>query len=155
MGQGPRHGHEARARGLIGVLLITALGCSSSAEPEPVPAGWSRVIGFINPLLSSIQMVQAPISVGAGEPFSVVVSTLGSSTCTRADGATVTMDGDLAVLTPYDRVAPAGTGCTRDLVAFPRRTTVRFAQTGVGRLQIQGQDGRGQPIIFELEIPVH
>ena len=118
------------------VLLVSFLfvACSSGTEPD----GWQRVIGHVNPLLSSIQAVAFAPQAQVNAPFEVTVTTLGSSSCTREDGATVSQSGNLAIITPFDRVAPDGTGCTRDLRGFPRTRAGTVYNSGSGAHPCRG-----------------
>ena len=135
-------------RAALAALLVCA--CS----PFTDPSGWSRVIGTVNPSLSSIQMVNLPTEASVNVPFTVTVTTLGSSSCTRADGTDVDANGLAVTITPYDRVAPPGTACTRDLRAFPHPVELRFASAGEARINVIGRDGNGSTVSYEVVIPV-
>jgi hypothetical protein len=132
------------------VALLALIGCSSSAEPN----GWRRVIGVVQPFMSSIQAVIVPPAVSVNVPFAVTVNTVGSSSCTRPNGATLAVAGNTAVITPYDFVAPPGTACTEDLHAFPRSVNVTFTSVGVGRIQVKSRSFAGDTATFELELQV-
>jgi hypothetical protein len=132
--------------------LAIALLCACS--PLPAPSGWSRVIGTVNSSLSSIQSVNLPPQANVNVPITVTVTTLGSSSCTRADGTDVVARGLAVTITPYDRVAPPGTPCTRDLRGFPHEVQLRFATAGEARITIVGRDGSGATATQEVVIPV-
>ena len=78
-----------------------------------------------------------PATLRRGVAFSATVATVGSSSCTRADGAEVTVTGLLAEVTPYDRKA-IGSVCTPDLAQFPRPVTLRFDQAGDAVVRVHG-----------------
>lgn len=136
------------SRGVLAALLVCA--CSTFTGPP----GWSRVIGTVNPALSSQQMVNLPTEARVNVPFTVTVTTLGSSSCTRADGADVVVSGRTATITPYDRVAPPDTPCTRDLRGFPHQVQLRFATAGEARINVIGRDGSGKTVSHGVVIPV-
>jgi hypothetical protein len=132
-------------------LTVLLLACTSGTEPDD----WRRVVGHVNPALSSIQAVSFPAQVQANVPFPVTVTTLGSSSCTRADGASVSRSDNLAIITPYDRVAPDGTACTRDLRGFPRTVMVRFGRPGEARLRFPTRNWQGESDTIEFSLTVH
>jgi hypothetical protein len=67
--------------GVFGLLVFT--GCASLLGP----AGWERVVGVIDTRSEfSPSPIQVPDVVSQGVPFTAVVVTFGSSSCTRADG---------------------------------------------------------------------
>ena len=136
------------SRALLAVLLVSS--CALVTNPD----GWRRVIGNVNPALSSMQMVNLPTEAAVNVPFTVTVTTLGSSSCTRADGADVVTNGLTATITPYDRVAPPNTPCTRDLRGFPHPVQLRFATAGSARINVIGRDGSGQTTTHEFVLPV-
>lgn len=133
---------------LTGMVLFA--GCSAPIEPE----GWERVVGRVQPELSSIRAVLSPAEVFANVPFTVTVNTLGSSSCTREAGMKTRVTGRTAEITPYDLVAPAGTECTRDLHAFPRTVSIVLRTAGEGVIRVRGRGADGQPITFDFTVPV-
>jgi hypothetical protein len=137
------------SRAVLAGLLV----CACSPFTNPDPDGWSRVIGTVNPALSSIQMVNLPTEARVNVPFTVTVMTLGSSSCTRADGTDVDTAGLRVTIIPYDRVAPPGTPCTRDLRAFPHEVQLRFATAGEARITVVGRH-EGSTVTHDLRIPV-
>jgi hypothetical protein len=131
-----------------GLLLLAA--CSTGTGPD----GWQRVVGRMEPELSSIQAVLMPAEAMVNVPFEVTLSTVGSSSCTRAAGALSSVAGRTAVITPYDLVAPPTTPCTRDLRAFPRTVSVKLTSTGEGLIRIRARGAEGRPTTFDVTIPV-
>lgn len=130
--------------------VVLAAACSSSTAPD----GWDRRPGIIAPSLSSVPLVMGAQEATAGVPITLTVTTVGSSTCTRADGAKVfTRDGQI-VVTPLDLVATGARACTDDLHAFPRPVTVTFPTAGMGRLRIEGRDFNDRAIAYDLTIQV-
>jgi hypothetical protein len=127
-------------------------GCSSSSTS---PDGWDRRPGIIAPSLSSVPLVMGtPRQAVAGVPITFTITTVGSSSCTRGDGAKVfTRDGTV-VVTPLDLVRTRAVACTDDLHAFPRDVTVTFPTAGTGRLRIEGRDWNDKALAYDLTIPV-
>src|SRR5262245_37669849 len=132
------------------LALTTLAACSTPADPDD----WERVVGWANPLMSSIQAIELPAQVVANQPFNVTIRTLGSSSCTRADGAEAAVDRSVALVTPYDRVAPPNTGCTRDMRAFPRTVSVTFASPGPATIRLNTRTPEGVTSSFEWNIDV-
>jgi hypothetical protein len=137
-------------RGAFVLLAGLPLGCSNSTDPDD----WSRQIGRLEPSMSAVQAVQVPATARAGEAFVVTITTLGSSSCTREDGASVDRGTTSATITPYDRVAPSGSVCTEDLHAFPRSVTLKFLQAGTATVRIIGRGLDGKPVTIDQTIQV-
>jgi hypothetical protein len=100
-----------------------------------------------NPVLHVESVVQAK------QPVAVVVMTYGSSSCIRPDGATVVMEGMLAIITPYDLRQQSGF-CTADHVARPRPVELTFPAAGPATIRIEARDFHGQSAIVEQTILV-
>jgi hypothetical protein len=134
-------GRRGRA-GRIGFTILASAvlaGCASMLESRE----WERVVGVIDPGGMSMPPFQAPDTVQAGVQFQVHVTTYGSSTCTRADGAEVRRpSGAVAEITPYDRQPLSGI-CTSDLAPFPRTVDVRFDEAGEALIRIVGRSFTG------------
>ncbi|GMV04502.1 MAG: hypothetical protein AMXMBFR53_07820 [Gemmatimonadota bacterium] len=128
-------------------LLVLLAACSDPAAPGD---GWAREPGRLMPELSSIQVLQMPTQARAGTAFEITVTTVGSSSCTRPDGATVSVSGLVADVTPWDRIAPEGTACTDDLHPFPRAATVRFDTPGSALIRLHGSGG----LVYEASLTV-
>jgi hypothetical protein len=119
------------------VALASLLGCSR--DPLGSAANFERLHGVVSTgLRAGEQLIGAPDTVTAGVPFTVVVTSFGSSSCTRPDGATLSVDGAVANITVWDRVQVSG-GCTDDLRAFPRDVTVQFSGAGTARIRVTGR----------------
>ena len=135
-----RHAYRAQMSKLVnatGLLAVSAavLECTLLTGPE-----WLLVRGYIDPELGEVLVL--PDTVQVDGAFGAVVTTFGSSTCTRPNGATVTVTGHTAEIVPYDSV-PAPDSymvCTDDLRAFPRTVTLRFRASGVWTVQVIGRD---------------
>jgi hypothetical protein len=134
---GTRRG--ARRAGMLVLAAAVLAGCASMLESRE----WERVVGVIDPGGMPVPSYQAPDTVQAGAQFQVHVTTYGSSTCTRADGAEVRrLSGTVAEITPYDRQPLSGI-CTSDLVPFPRTVDVRFDEAGEALIRIVGRSFQG------------
>jgi hypothetical protein len=132
------------------VLILTLAACAGPADPP----GWQRVIGWANPEMSSIQAIKFPAEVVANQAFDVTITTIGSSSCTRADGATATVDQNIATVTPYDFIAPPNTACTRDLRTFARTVSVKFPAAGPAtiRLNTRAPDGKNTTYDWTIQV---
>ena len=91
------------------VFLAPILGSRRMRQPDE--PNTERVIGRIDPSLSSRPVVSAPAEVRAGAEFTVTVTTVGFG-CTSAEGGSVVVHDDLAGSCPT--------------TAFPVRATMRF-----------------------------
>lgn len=134
---------------LMPLVLLVAL-LTACSDPTAPGDGWVREPGRLMPELSSIQMLQMPTQARAGTAFEITVTTVGSSSCTRPDGMTVSVSGLVADVTPWDRIAPEGTACTDDLHPFPRTATVRFDVPGAARIRLHGKGD----LVYEASLTV-
>ena len=131
-------------------LLLAFLLCACS---DSTGARQVRSVGFIDTggeMHYRYTVVEAPASARAGVPFQVEVVTFGSSSCTREDGAEVSVNGLLAEVTPYD-ILDVDQGCTPDVHPFPRAATVRFASAGSATLRVIGRGGEG---LVRYDVPI-
>ncbi|HEU0076169.1 MAG TPA: hypothetical protein VFQ76_00890 [Longimicrobiaceae bacterium] len=137
---------------VLPALLLLAAACSGASDPDS-----RRVVGVIALDAGAPDppgALAAPDTVAAGAPFTVTVTTRGSSSCTRADGAELELRGLLAEIVPYDRDGTRLRACTDDLHAFPRDVTVRFAAPGRAVVRVRGRDLRGGPAVVEAGVVV-
>lgn len=149
-------------RTLVAALATTAAtlllpGCRRSPvieTPDDVPAGWSLQPGHVDPSLSSVQAIATPPTVRVGEPFTLIVRSYGSGSCTRADGERVERSGGATHVTPLDWEAPAGTPCTRDLRYFAHEVTLRFDEPGDARIVIHARDRQHRLVAYDHVVQV-
>ncbi|HZG44175.1 MAG TPA: hypothetical protein VEY93_14600, partial [Longimicrobium sp.] len=130
------------------LLMISALlagaACDMPATFEPGPDA-QRHVGIVEWSRSSVQtfadpamgVITAPDTVTAGQPFQVTITTAGPSGCWRAAGAEKAVQGNLATLTPFDRVLDGI--CTQAVVSLPRSVEVRFDVRGQATLRVYGR----------------
>lgn len=137
-------------RALVAACLLLA-GCDSYAFSWDSSTG-TVIVGFVDGGTSVGIVLEAPDTVLAGSAFDVTVNTFGSSSCVRAERLDVEVTGAVARLTPYDRVAPAGSPCTPDLSAHPHTASVTFASPGPATLEVFAQAGTGDTIISEAVV---
>jgi hypothetical protein len=122
------------------VLLAPSLGLLAGACGSPTEPNTERVVGRIDPSLSSRPVVSAPAEVRARTAFTVTVTTVGFG-CTTAEGGSVEVHDDLARIVPYDRIPGAGHGtfCPEGTVTIlPRDLRVTMPRTGTARLRVVG-----------------
>jgi hypothetical protein len=121
------------------VLLALTLGLAAGACGSPTEPNTERVIGRIDPSLSSRPVVAAPAEVRAGAEFTVTVTTVGFG-CTTAEGGAVVVRGDLARIVPYDRVPSAGHDafCPEIVTILPRDLRITMPRAGTARLRVVG-----------------
>jgi hypothetical protein len=115
---------------------------------------WQRVVGVIEIGGDQPPPLHLPAEVRAGVPFTAMVVTWGSGSCTRADGAEVVWSAAGAQITPYDREAVRGV-CTDDLRPYPREVTLRFEQPGETEVRVVGRPIlTDEPVHFTVRITV-
>jgi hypothetical protein len=122
------------------VLLAVSLGLAIGGCGSPTEPNTERVVGRIDPSLSSRPVVSAPAEAQAGVAFTVTVTTVGFG-CTTAEGGAVEIRGALARIVPYDRVPGAGHGtfCAEGTITIlPRDLRVTMRQAGTARLRVVG-----------------
>jgi hypothetical protein len=137
------------ARGFAATALLLLNACAAATGP-----GWSREIGYLvvdDPHLPTLQL---PDSVAAGIDFTAVVTTYGSSSCTRAADVEIELGEREARLVPYDFMPPPGTPCTRDLRGFPREVVLRFAAPGDAVVRVVGRTFRGDTVSVRRTVVV-
>ena len=122
------------------VLPALSLGLMAGACGSPTEPNTERVVGRIDPSLSSRPVVSAPAEARAGTAFTVTVTTVGFG-CTTAEGGAVEVSGDLARIVPYDRVPGVGHDALcgeRIVTILPRDLRVTLQQPGTARLRVVG-----------------
>ncbi len=123
-------------RSLVGLGVLGATACGLFNEPD-----WQIVPGLVDagghPYLP--QVITAPDTVTAGESFAATITTYGSTTCTHAAGAQVTLQPLLAVVVPLDSAPTSkGTLCTQDVGTNPRSVDLLFTGTGEAIIRVVG-----------------
>lgn len=129
---------------VISALLLGAAACEMPATFEPGPEV-GRHVGIVEWSASNVQtfadpamgVITAPDTVTAGQPFQVTITTTGPNGCWRAAGAEKSVQGNLATITPFDRVE--GEVCTQALVSLPRSVEVRFDIRGEATIRAYGR----------------
>ena len=154
----PLPGRTLLAALAAGLALAAACRRADVTEvPNDIPADWSRQPAAVDMARSSIQAIVTPQRVRAGASFAITINTLGSGSCTRADGDRVETRDLLAEVSPFNWEAPAGTACTRDLRLFPHEVTLRFDRAGYATIRVHARDARdpqGAPVTYDLMVQV-
>jgi hypothetical protein len=122
------------------VLLAMSLGLAAGACGSPTAPNTVRVVGRIDPSLSSRPVVAAPQEVRAGSAFTITVTTVGFG-CATAEGGAVELRGDLARVVPYDRVPGPGhdTVCSERIITLlPRDFRMTLPRAGTTNLRVVG-----------------
>jgi hypothetical protein len=140
-----RRSRALALRAFAALVLPLAAGCSSILGSS----GWERVPGDIGNAIGS--PLQAPAEARQGVPFEITVTTYGSGSCTRPDGAETSVTGLLATVRPFDleRRGP-NVACTADLRAYPRPVTLRFDEPGQATIRVIG--ARGEQVEQQLTV---
>jgi len=123
--------------------LLAGAACVLVTEPD-----WIVQPGRIGGGGMEADVVTGPDTVTAGTSFVVVVRTFGSSSCTRAAGADVTLSNLMATIVPLDSVPYRRDAvCTMDLRAFPRNVSLTLGPTGLGTVAVTGRGNHGDTTI--------
>ncbi len=123
---------------LLLATSLVAVGCGL------LPETTRRQVAMIGG--PSLQRIDAPDTVRAGEFFSITVHSWGSGSrrCNEPDGEIVETRGAIIRIKPYDKVPTGELVCTADLRNYPRPLSVRFANAGTGTIRLVGNvDSRG------------
>jgi hypothetical protein len=117
------------------VVALVLAGCHDATDPEI-----QRVIGRIDRSHTGKPVIVLPAEVPAGVGFSVLVHTVGPSTCTRPDGESVTVEGNLARIVPYDVVPIPGHSdvCLSDYAFHEHRLELALPASGTARVRVVG-----------------
>lgn len=113
--------------------LIPILSCGSLSGPEQ-----RREIGTVFPEGPG-NVLTVPATASAGEPFTVTITTAGSSSCHVRSETEVEIEGDTAVITPYDTFELGN--CTADLEAFDHEVSVTFDDAGAATVIARVRQG--------------
>jgi hypothetical protein len=157
--------HQAvRSPAILAAAALLAWGCS-----EPTSPSGKRVVGILEwvqdgPRASVATLhgadpfavvLVAPDTVRAGVSFTAKVTTIGPSTCWKADGAEVKAEAAAAVVTPFDLTAESEeVACGSALVQLPREVELRFTQGGQAVIRVTGRKVVGQDIQGGTQVTV-
>jgi hypothetical protein len=167
------------ARTLIGCAVVVLAGCTDAVgvATEAERAGVLQLVGYdALPVLgyaesvvwtvdagSSVLAPRAPLvapdTVAAGEPFDVVVTTIGLSGCWRAGGQAVQVGDGVVTLTPGD-VRSGAHVCTQILADLRHSSRVTIVTPGewtlrvAGRRVRHGDDAWQEPATAETKVVV-
>ncbi len=136
---------------IAAVFALAMIGpCSEPTEP-----GWTRVLGLIVDDSQGMSSLVLPAQADRGTPVTIVVSSWGSSSCTRADGYDLTVRPERVEIHIFDRIAPPHTACTEDFGNFPRSITLNFPQPGNIEVKLVGRGFDGQPKVIAKTILIN
>jgi hypothetical protein len=101
-----------------------------------------------------MSVIRAPNTVQAGQSFTVTVTTYGSSTCLKSDGADVQVRDFTAEVTPWDLDLWGATVCTADLASHPREVELAFDRPGQATIRVLAQNEAGAAVVREQVVTV-
>lgn len=141
----------------LAVLALTAA-CGGSEPSEPaheqnLGGTPERRVGVIAGAGEGAVVIDAPETVPAGVPFTVVVNSFGSSSCVQPDGVESATGAAAATITPYDLVSE-GVPCTKDHAARPHPVTLTFTEPGPARITARGMAPGGGWTTVSREVQV-
>jgi hypothetical protein len=137
------------------VLLALGLWLAAGACGSPTEPNTQRIVGRIDPSLSSRPVLWAPQEVRAGVAFLVTVTTVGSG-CTAAEGGGVEIRGDLARIVPYDREPKPGHtfACAMTVTALPRDLRLKLSVPGTTHLRVVGMKPSNDAALDSLDVTI-
>ena len=139
-----RRMQQYRVRILFGTVATAGLLACGLVDA----LAWRVDRGLLSPPTPDYDVVVVPSSVTATQAFEVTVTTFGSSSCTRAAGAEVTVSGLMATVVPMDSFpSDPATVCTQDIAGFPRTVTFEFATPGSATVLVSGRAVTGDTTI--------
>lgn len=98
--------------------------------------------------LTAAEVLVAPDTVEAGEAFLVTTHTVGPSGCWRPDGQTVSTNGRMVALSPYDSHSGSEV-CTAALVFLAHGSTLVLNEPGEWTLRVDGRRLRMGDTVWE------
>jgi hypothetical protein len=141
----------------VAVLAAAVAGCSESTTETSLTTSPELTILAPGRLLDGPpphESLVTPEIVTQGIPFLVTASSFGSSSCTEEAGYESLTSPARAEIRLFDRVAPEGSSCTKDLRSFPRTLIVRFDRAGAAEVVVIGRDGDGRPLEIRRAVVV-
>lgn len=128
------------------VLTSVALsGCESSTG-----VGWEEQRARLEDLevrAGGVEVTRVP----AGTPLEILVTSGGSSTCTRPGPVVPTANSSRLSLEVFDFVATDATACTDDLQLYQRTVLHTFFQSGDKTIRALGD---GEDLVVTIEVTV-
>ncbi len=120
-------------RWLLLFLILLLAACDGSRV--------EREIGIIESDTSlGEEVISAPMTVQASVPFEVIVRTYGGG-CIEPDGLEVEIEGNVAVLVPYDLYITPGRNeaCPLIFEAEPHAAQLTFNESGSATIRVSGR----------------
>jgi hypothetical protein len=158
------NGVEMRQFAFVTAAAATLLACAAATEPDPAGmAGAPNVaadqrLGAIKGYMEGDPQISVRTE---GRSVVVAVTTYGDG-CYQKGQTHVTLSGMVADVRPYVVVPPAGTNCTRQLVAGTHEAVITFPSSGVARIRVHGYDAGtrhaqnmlGDVIVVERQVEI-
>lgn len=148
---------------LVAAALLAA-GCSETTAPagkrvvgilEWIQDGPDASVATLHETDPFPTVLVAPDTVQAGVSFTAKITTIGPSTCWKADGAEVKAEAAAAVVTPYDVTAEGEeVACGSALVELPRDVEFRFTDRGQAVIRVTGRKVVGMDVQGGTQITV-
>jgi hypothetical protein len=135
----------ALALPLLLAALSTTTACAHTSDPIAPDTFASATgpdadhsYGYLGTSLTSAPVAITPAVIRVGGPVTFVVNTFGSSSCVTPNGMELQRGATTVLFTPWDRVASAGTACTKDLAARPHEARLTFDRKGPVTVTVRG-----------------
>lgn len=147
---------------MVGAALLGAAVAARTAPASPAEQDEQRVPGVLEAQSEPPRdVIDAPETVRAGQPFLVVVRTFGGG-CEGPGGTGVIVSTDTASIMPYDltTATTADVVCTTVLKRFVHAVVLRFDRPAEATIRIWGRrlapglPPGGEPIVLERRILV-
>jgi hypothetical protein len=135
------------------LTAAAVLACSSLTGPPQVAVGiieWVEAqaaapagleMGMLEPKSTEhgLPALEAPDTVTAGQPFTILARTYGLNSCWREAGAEVVTMPSAIEVTPYDKLAYPDAACLEAIVRLDRTIELTFAEPGQGVIRVTGR----------------
>jgi len=145
-----------RVRSIFALFCALALmACSAPSDGrQRTQDAWARVVGRVDAgPLGSQAALQTPDSVSAGVPFTITVSTYGSTGCIHPDRSDIQQGQSSVDVTAYDSLWVGSPACLPDWHPYPRALELRFGLAGPAFIRLHGR-GADSALTFERAIIV-
>ena len=132
------------------LLTYMTTACSAGQDYYDVPQ-WS--VGHIGWPETDGGVIVAPETVQVRVPFTVTISTFGSSTCGLPGKVEEVVTGNLAIITPFDlHNQNPDESCTADIGPRPYQVGLMFGTVGRATIRVRGHRlGSGAGTLTEIE----
>lgn len=126
----------AALRSLATLALLLA---ASACKVDPIEPKDAYYLGYIPDIGTDQQAITVPTDVQAGQPFTVTMKTVWKNGCMKKGEVDMLVEGNYAIMSPWDRLPADLTGCTDGTKEFTHTAEVTFPTAGEGKVYVRGR----------------